>query len=315
MQRLTKYPLLLDNIAKYTGTEELYIWMRARPVSLYGGGDHIIISVICDIACRQTCVSALYRLFKVWNNCLIYLKGSVCNSDKLEEHPDLMTIGHRQIPIVYALWLLPYISPWPLLYSLLIDLMIFRSMWYWAIIPCNAGKAPGLAFILIQNIICKKNPWVKRWKKRNLQQRLVKCQSRWITKANGEMTSLMVLKHRCTLQEMTQPLLGLSFLPWLRVPHREATNNKVYQLPGPHNAPVLYHNFWGGRCVNGQRKCQFHGQPPAGITSQCPNIFQIMQLRRRKWSRQQIAVERFSITSTRLWRDLRTSRCDIFSSF
>lgn len=38
MQRLTKYPLLLDNIAKYTGTEELYIWMRARPVSLYGGG-------------------------------------------------------------------------------------------------------------------------------------------------------------------------------------------------------------------------------------------------------------------------------------
>lgn len=25
MQRLTKYPLLLDNIAKYTGTEELYL--------------------------------------------------------------------------------------------------------------------------------------------------------------------------------------------------------------------------------------------------------------------------------------------------
>lgn len=34
MLRLTKYPLLLDNIAKYTGTEELHIWMRDRPSTL-----------------------------------------------------------------------------------------------------------------------------------------------------------------------------------------------------------------------------------------------------------------------------------------
>lgn len=125
----------------------------------------------------------------------------------------------------------------------------------------------------------------------------------------------MLLKHRCTLQEMTQPLLGQSFLPRLMLSHREATNNKVYQLSGAHNAPLLYHNFWGWRCVNRQRKYQFHGQPPAGITSQCPDIFQTMQPRRIKWSRQQIAVERFSITSTRLWRNRRTSRCDIFFLF
>lgn len=45
-------------------------------------------------------------------------------------------------------------------------------------------------------------------------------------------------------------------------------SSKVYQLSGARHAPLLYHNFWGWRCVNGQRKYQFHGQPPAEITSQ-----------------------------------------------
>lgn len=92
-------------------------------------------------------------------------------------------------------------------------------------------------------------------------------------------------------------------------------SSKVYQLSGARHAPLLDRNFWGWGCVNGQRKYQFHGQPPTEITSPCPNIFQTTQPRRIKWSRQQIAVERFSITSTRLWRNRRTSRCDIFFLF
>ena len=102
--------------------------------------------------------------------------------------------------------------------------------------------------------------------------------------------------------------------------HRDnALTIKYNQLLWAHNAPLIYHNFWERWCVNGQWKYQFPGQPPppprneeASLLIRCHNIFQRTQRRRTKWSRRQTAVERSSITSTRLWRNLRTSRCDVF---